>query len=293
MKLKSVYIIADIEGSLGCLSKNDSQLFTSRRYEVCKNLTEDINAVCEKLFENGVERIRVKDFHRTGYNILAKYFNKRAELDQGFAVGPIPGIGEAKGFDALMMIGLHAASGTSGFLPHTLTSQLAAIEVNGKILTEAELFASSLYEENIAPVFFSGCSSACEQVKNAIADIDTFAIDKPLVKSVTEMRKELANAAAKALQNNKTKAFCMKGPFEVKLNMRDGEKAAKKIKDAWGFSQNKNEIAFEAQTFNELYWIMLKIAYMSPFIEKHIKFIMRAFNLLGKAEISVRAVLKF
>lgn len=290
--MKSVYIIADIEGSLGCSSKSDSQLFTTRRYEVCKNLTEDINAVCESLFENGVERIRVKDFHRTGYNILERYFNKRAELDQGFAIGPIPGVGEAAGFDVLMMIGLHAASGTSGFLPHTLTSQLATIRVNGRILTEAELFASSLYEENITPIFFSGCSAACEQVKSAIADIDTFAIDKPLVKSLAEMRKELAMAAAKALRNDKASPFCLKGPFEVTLSMREGEKAAKKIKDAWGFSQNKNEIAFEAQTFNELYWTMLKIAYMSPFIEKHIRFFMGLFKLLGRAEIFARTVLK-
>lgn len=52
------------------------------------------------------------------------------------------------------------------------------------------------------------------------------------------------------------------------------------------------EITFEAQTFNELYWTMLKIAYMSPFIEKHIRFFMGLFKLLGRAEIFARTVLK-
>ena len=72
--------------------------------------------------------------------------------------------------DGLMMLGMHAASGTGGFLAHTLTSRLASLEVNGRPLAEIELFAASLAPHNIPVIFFSGCPVACAQALSQCSD---------------------------------------------------------------------------------------------------------------------------
>jgi hypothetical protein len=56
-----------------------------------------------------------------------------------------------------MMIGMHAAAGTTGFLAHTLTSRLSSLTVNGRPMAEVELFSASLAPFGIPPLFFSGC----------------------------------------------------------------------------------------------------------------------------------------
>ena len=56
---------------------------------------------------------------------------------------------------ANVFTGMHAASGTGGFLAHTLTSRIARLEVNGKPMAEIELFASALAPFEIRPIFCS------------------------------------------------------------------------------------------------------------------------------------------
>ena len=79
------------------------------------------------------------------------------------------------------MIGMHAASGTAGFLAHTLTSRLASLLVADRPLAEGvELFAASLAPYGIPAIFFSGCPTACAQAQERIPGIQTFAIDKSI-----------------------------------------------------------------------------------------------------------------
>jgi hypothetical protein len=99
-------------------------------------------------------------------------------------LGPVPGIGDPGDADAVLMLGMHAASGTNGFLPHTLTSRLAKLVVNGRPMAEVELFAASLAPFNIVPIFFSGCPVACQQARERIRGVRTHAIDKSLSSSL-------------------------------------------------------------------------------------------------------------
>ena len=123
----------------------------------------DLNAVVTALFEFGVEHVLVKDFHRTGYNLLAELTDPRAEIIYGYHSGPVPGIGVPGDAQAVMFLGMHAASGTAGFLAHTLTSRIARLEVNGEPLAEVELFASALAPFGMRPVFYSGCPPGCSR----------------------------------------------------------------------------------------------------------------------------------
>ena len=144
MPFRHILIIADIEGSSGCGSYRASSFMTEPWARACRDMSRDVDAVVKQLFAAGVRQVTVKDFHRTAYNLLPELIDARARIVCGYRRGPVPGLGHPGDVDAAMMIGMHAASGTAGFLAHTLTSRLASLRVNGRPLAEVELFAASL-----------------------------------------------------------------------------------------------------------------------------------------------------
>ena len=54
----------------------------------CVEMTRDVNTVVKALLNSGVEHIQIKDFHRTGYNLLPEKIDGRADIIQGYRNGP-------------------------------------------------------------------------------------------------------------------------------------------------------------------------------------------------------------
>lgn len=280
--MTAIYIIADIEGSSGCNERTDAQLFNDGWVRACVALSHDINAIGKSLLAAGIERVRVKDFHRTGYNIFGELLDEKIEIDQGYNASPIPGIGKACGFELLYMTGMHAASGLEGFIPHTLTSKFATILVNGRHLTEAELFASSVAKTGLVPAFFSGCEIACRQAHTAISGLQTFTINKPLSEPAETIRANLAAAAVKAISAGNRQPFTPSGPFAVVIKMRDGNQAAEKLRKTWCLDGSYDELLFDSPDMESLYWQLIRIAYLNPFAERHLNSALTIANISGR-----------
>jgi D-amino peptidase len=282
---KHILIIADIEGSSGCWSYEASRFLTKEWAAACKMMSEDIAVVVKALFNSGVEQVTIKDFHRTGFNILPELIDPRARLVPGYIKGPIPGIGDPAGADAAMFIGLHAASGTDGFLPHTLTSRIDRIEMNGKLVTELELFASSLAPHGITPVFFSGCKIACVQARRIVKNITTHTIDKTKGQDYFDAKKwraSLAKKAYKSIANHSCRFVVPHGPFKAVVTMRDGEKIAQKLSKRWGMHNYGRDILLDANDIYTLYMQLIRICYLTPIIEKFLRVSLFLFNLYGR-----------
>lgn len=280
-----ILIIADIEGSSGCWSYQGSSFLTREWAQACLEMTYDVNVVVQALFNAGVERVTIKDFHRTGYNLMAEFIDNRARLISGYRNGSVPGIGDPIETDAVMFLGMHAASGTGGFLAHTLTSRIASLEVNGKPMAEIELFASALAPHNIRPMFFSGCPVACSQALDAIENIHTYPIDKSKGAEnfdTETWRKGLAEAAVEALKNRESKPYRKSGPFEAVVRMRDGEAAAEKISQRWGYKREGAAIFFNAGDLQTLYLQLIRLCYLNPFILKILPLALFLSNLKGR-----------
>ena len=293
---KNILIIADIEGSSGCRSYEASRFLTKKWAHACKMLSEDIAAAVKALFDKGVQHVTVKDFHRTGFNILPELIDPRACIKSGYYEGPVPGMGNPEGADAAMFIGLHAASGTEGFLPHTLTSRIERIEINGRVLTEFELFASSLAPYGITPVFFSGCPIACSQAGEIAKNITTCEIDKSgRVEDfdVLNWRKALAGKVAESLTNTSCEFRILEGPFEVFMTMREGKKEAERLSKRWNIPHRGRILFFEADDIQAVYMQLIKICYLTPFAYKFLKRGLFLYNLYGRMGLEyVRWVIK-
>jgi D-amino peptidase len=268
MKGKIAYVVADLEGSTGAWTKAHT-LLGPEWQEARVELTRDINAVAEALFERSVKGVVVKDFHRTGYNFIPSYLDKRVKLVSGYYNGPAVGYGKLYGADFALFVGLHASGGNGrGFLAHTLTSRIAEILVNGKRIGESELFAPVLSAFRIPVVFFSGCPAACQEVKERMNWVVTYAIPKdPLVyqdaekrrNHIARMREGLGKKIKEISDPEGLPLFVMNPPFDCRVTFRE-ETEARRL-NAWGFPQNGRDIRFHAEEFLELYQNLLKIAY--------------------------------
>ncbi len=66
-QFKRILIIADIEGSSGCWNYRASSFITAEWARACVEMTRDVNAVVQALFDSGVAQIRVKDQRTSEY----------------------------------------------------------------------------------------------------------------------------------------------------------------------------------------------------------------------------------
>ncbi len=294
-RYKHILIIADIEGSSGCWSYEASRFLTREWAEACRMMSEDIAAVAPALFRNGVERVTIKDFHRTGYNLMREMIDPRARLVSGYLKGPVPGIGDPGDADAAMFIGFHAASGTEGFLAHTLTSRIARLEINGKLMTELELVSSSLAPFGVTPVFFSGCPVACSQALKVVKNITTHPIEKSKSREefdAMRWRTSLVKKAVESLNNRSCRFDFPRGPFKAVVSMRDGEKIANKLSRRWGMRYSGKDIIFEADNIHSLYMDLIRICYLTPLIEKHLRPALFLYNLQGRLGLEYARLIK-
>ncbi|MFC1829630.1 M55 family metallopeptidase [Thermodesulfobacteriota bacterium] len=282
---KNILIISDIEGSSGCWSYQASSFLTRAWRKACVDMTKDVNAVVKGLFEAGVERITVKDFHRTGYNILPEGIDSRARVVSGYRRSPVPGVGSPGNATAVMYLGLHAASGTDGFLAHTMTSRISRLAVNGKLLSEVELFSASLAPYGLRPIFFSGCPVACNQAQAAIKGIRVHPIDKragPEGFDDDGWRSELVKAAVASLRNDSTTPYMPEGPFRAVLTLRDGKQPARKIARRWALNYKEDRIFVDAGDIHELYVQLIRICYLTPLTESVMPLSLFVYHLWGR-----------
>ena len=255
----------------------------------CVEMTRDVNTVVEGLFDAGVKQVTVKDFHRTAYNLLPELIDYRTQVVSGYKRGPVPGIGHPGDATTAMFLGMHAASGTEGFLAHTLTSRIVWLEVNGRPLAEVELFAASLAPYGVRPIFFSGCPVACAQAKAAISMIDSYPIDKSHgveAFDAVSWRSALASSAVKALNNLATEPYAPAGPFNAEVTMEVRDKTCRKLARRWGLSCDDSRIFLDTADMVQLYGDLIKLCYLTPLTEKILPVALFLNNLKGRIGLS-------
>ena len=197
----------------------------------------------------------------------------------------MPGIGEPGGAEGIFFLGMHAASGTGGFLAHTLTSRIDRLEVNGKPLAEVELFSASLSPFGLKPLFFAGCPVACEQASGAIENITVYPINKAVSRqrfNIVLWPSGLAKAAVAALENDRIVPYQPKGPFRALVKMRDGEMTARKIAYRCNLDCRHDEILINTRDMHELFMHLIRICYLTPLVEKMMPISLAMYNLWGR-----------
>lgn len=152
-----------MEGVAGVVSatqvEGSSSYFDSAKLQY----TREVRSVCEAALSAGVEEIYVNDFHGNGLNLVTEMLPREVMVIRG-------GFRPASGFDlldstftGLVLLGVHARSGTSGgILPHTYSNKVS-FEVFGQPVGEFDILALVAGEMKVPTILISGDSKAIEQ----------------------------------------------------------------------------------------------------------------------------------
>jgi len=288
MEGSRILIIADIEGSSGCLNRNCAKFMGKGWPRACRAMTRDVDAVVTALFDSGAADIHIQDFHRTGYNLMPAGLHPRASLAQGYRRGPIPGIGKIRGikeFHGLIMLGMHAPSGSTGFIPHTLTSRITKITINGALVSEAQLFSAALAP--IPPLFFSGCPAACAHTRQAMPGVHCFPMDRAAPDFSPETwRYRMAEAAVNAVTNAENGPYNPTGNFQAQLTMvRKTE--AKAMARRWKVRLKGHTLELEVLDFSTLFRELSRLAYLSPLKARLLPLGLPFYHLVGKTALAL------
>lgn len=137
-----VYLSVDIEGVAGIVDRNQGSMTGGAEYERGRRLmTEETNAAIAGALDAGATEIVVNDSHGPMLNLIPELLHPRARLIQGRVkhLFMVEGLDET--FDAMFLVGYHAAAGVrDGVLNHAFHPY--ELRYNGEVWSETGLSAS-------------------------------------------------------------------------------------------------------------------------------------------------------
>ncbi len=195
----------------------------------CTVMAGDANAVVDGAIAGGATEIVVADGHARMTNINPRDLDRRACLKSGHGrLLQLKGI--AAGFDAALLVGYHARSGTQGVLSHTFVSSFLDVRLDGVSMGEAGVNERLLRSFGVPVVFLSGDHSTIEQERAQLGDIEyvetkratgrTSAIHLPL-----NVSRERLREAARAAVGGRHSTSSMTGardPVTVEIDLATG-----------------------------------------------------------------------
>jgi len=151
-----VYIFADQEGCACIFSRQEGYVHAE------EYATIELVAVCNALLEHGVEQILLNTIHTVEYH----KFPAQVRILHGLERHDIYTCGMEGGFDAAIVVGMHAMAGgrergcwRHTLLPHPISRAYSAIEevrLNDRLVGEFELFAAFAGLHRVPVIMESG-----------------------------------------------------------------------------------------------------------------------------------------
>ena len=187
MKLKSVYMVTDMEGCAGVddwdpRHRDDAAQARGGydRTEIQRLLTGEVNAAAAGLQAAGVEEITINDGHGAGRTILVEELISGVRIARGM-MRPHPLIGLHDGHQALVQVGMHAMAKTPhACLAHTMTRDLSVYRVNGREIGEMQFAAYLCGQQGVPWIYTSGDLHACRESEAWVPGIVTAAVKEGL-----------------------------------------------------------------------------------------------------------------
>lgn len=138
-----VYISVDIEGVAGITHWDEAQKNHPDYAEFREQMTREAVAAIEGAEAAGATEIWVKDAHDSGRNLITSMLPANIRLIRSWAGHPLCMVQELDpSFDAVMMVGYHAAAGSeANALAHTLSLKPHLIRLNGRMASEFYIHA--------------------------------------------------------------------------------------------------------------------------------------------------------
>lgn len=167
-----VLLIADLEGVAG-VDDPAALIVSGQGYEQARRrLTAEINAAISGFRAAGFDSFRVSDSHRSGTettNLVLPELERGAEVytgDDAYSESAFADI------DAVACIGMHAGTGTNGFIPHTVSVH-CDWRYAGRSLNETDIVLALAAEAGVPFGFVSGDDVLCTAINDRVRTVVT------------------------------------------------------------------------------------------------------------------------
>jgi D-amino peptidase len=224
-----VYISADIEGVTGVTHWDEADRLKPDYSEFREQMTAEVSAACEGALLAGATEIWVKDAHASARNLIAARLPKQTHLIRGWSGHPFSMVQELDGsFQAMLMIGYHSRAGSGANpLAHTISGNIAELNINGSQASELLMHAYTAAYVNVPLVFVSGDQGICEDAGLLIPSITSVAVKRGVGDASINIHPHLAvdriiERVQTALQNDvSTCLLPLPEQFTVQITYKD------------------------------------------------------------------------
>jgi D-amino peptidase len=166
----NVYIVTDMEGISGVVTPQHVRRGEPEFQEGRRLLAGDVNAVVAGAFDGGATRVVVGDVHSLQRNLPIEQMDPRAEYEVPTGPNLLTLQG---GFDALVIVGMHAQSGTAcAFLEHTIEPSWHRYTIDGVERGEIALYAYVAAATGIPTVCVSGDRAAIDEASAFLPNVE-------------------------------------------------------------------------------------------------------------------------
>jgi len=228
MNNMKIFISADLEGCAGVTSWEETDSKHKEYEKAALEMTEEVNALCESLFEEGVDEIVVKDAHDSGKNIYYNMLPNKVKIFRSWSGGPDSMVdGLDSSFDGAIFIGYHAAASQNGNpLSHTMITDLSKITINDRLCSEYLLHTYAAASYGVPVIMISGDKMICESAKDFNQNITTAPLKEGIgsgslslnSKDAQKLIKEKAKEALKEMEKSKIE---IPDEFSMKIKFKD------------------------------------------------------------------------
>jgi D-amino peptidase len=276
----NVLIFTDMEGPSGIDQPEMVDTSTPELYEKGRFFTtEDVNAAIRGLWRAGAQQVDVFDGHGMGGNIIVENLEEDSRyLGGGWMTNlrkMIEG-GEIGSYDALVLLGQHAAQGTkNGFLSHTNTG-MSALRINGKFAGEAPQIAWLAGYYQVPTLMVVGDDALVREVRALLPGVQGIVVKTSQTRHrttcipVDEAHALIEETAFRKLNEVEEMEPCqLSGPIQVEIFFAL-EEPAELLAQIVGFEKTgERVVAYMAQDFLEAFWayhscrVMIQAGYRS------------------------------
>ncbi len=228
-----VFISNDMEGLTGVFEDREvSHGNPEYGYPYFREvLTRDTNAAIEGAFAAGATEVLVREGHGGMNHMILEMLDKRVRVVRGPTHPQSMMVmmeGFDSSFDAVVLIGYHASSGTpNAVLPHTMGEDILYFKINGVPLSEASYNGLIAGQYDIPIVMLAGDKAACDEAKRTFGpEIETVAVKDALNGGIVTLHPQVARdmirkAVERGVRNRAhIRPYKLVGPYTATLKMQ-------------------------------------------------------------------------
>ncbi len=174
-----LYLSSDMEGIAGVVNWNEVSANQNDYSWSQKQMTREVQVVCETAFELGAESVLVKDAHDSGRNIDISELPHGTLIHRAWSGDPLVMMsGVQNDFDAAIFTGYHSGAYSDGSpLAHTMNSStIKWIKMNGEYMSEFMMNAYTAAYYKVPVIAVTGDQAICQEAKKLIPEITTIAV---------------------------------------------------------------------------------------------------------------------